>query len=244
MAAKNDNEKQNNVDVKLHHEHAADKVRDFLQANLQKIIIGAAVILAVAFIIVLVLMQRSFKEEEAQLAFERGLSAYSQIQVITNEAMAQEKLGEAVGFFKEAQNKAPGSSVAKKSRFYMGSTYYQIGDFSSAVHHYKRLLKGDEDFYMSPMAQMQIVWINIESGQYDAALEAIDVFMEKYPESYLLGEAVISASRVYLKLGEREEAIKVLADYLNEAKMTEGAEQNVYTGKLEERIAKIDAGIF
>ena len=109
------------------------------------------------------------------------------------------------------------SERAARAQFMLAECYFHDGDWTQAEREYDRVgkFKG-RDRYLEASVSLRIGECQFNRGRYDLSLETFTRLMERYPDSYIAGEAAYSLGQAYaLKLEWRnldENYKELLAD--------------------------------
>ena len=121
----------------------------------------------------------------------------------------QKEFQEAANEYREYVNRFPGSSDAPMAQYYAGWSEFNLQRYDDAISTLSVVTqKYSEDRYASD-ALFRIASSYYEKGDYERAVVEAEATLEKYPASFVIGEATYLKAQAYDRMGRSEEAIAV-----------------------------------
>lgn len=90
---------------------------------------------------------------------------------------------EALALFSRFVNDYPDSDLTDNAYYWLGESYYSLGDYESAAMNFRIVTDSFPDRDKAPDAQLKLGYSLIELGETDAAVDVLTDLINKYPES-------------------------------------------------------------
>jgi cellulose synthase operon protein C len=129
-------------------------------------------------------------------------------------------LEKSVATFRLLGDKYADSVFAAESRFHVGESYYDAGNFEEAARFYEMCLALNPDANIGERAAFKLAWSAFERDQWDVAHKLFVQQVEKYPEGPLkaVGLSMVAESLFHgKKFSEAVSAYKVAVPAINDA---------------------------
>jgi tol-pal system protein YbgF len=117
----------------------------------------------------------------------------------------------------------PPPGVSAESTYQNAQRDYQNGRYDLALEGYSDFLKYFDKSDLAPNAQFWIGSILRQKKDYEGALKAFDLVLEKYPENLKSADARLSKAQVLVLLGRRTDAVQEFKEITERYKGTEQA---------------------
>jgi len=182
-----------------------EQAMEFYYRDRQKVWIGAAAVVAVIVIAILLLQNRSTGvNPQAELAFTRAIGIYS----TGNFAQAETA-------FRDVTVRYGNGFQGAKAHFYLGNVYYNTNRAVDAKKEFGLFLgRVKNDPLLSPAAQFGIGNCEEQAGDNLAAAKSYEVVWRRWPKSPLAYEAMMAAGRAYLNANQPEKSLAVYEELL------------------------------
>jgi TolA-binding protein len=186
---------------------------EFYYRDRQKVWIGAAAVVAVIVIAILLLQNRSSgPNPQTEMAFTRAIGVYS-----------TGNFGQAETAFKDVASR--GGFLAAKAHFYLANIYYNTGRVADAKNEFGIFLgRVKNDPLLSPGAQLGIGNCEEQMGDNAAAAKSYEAVWRRWPKSPLVYDAMMAAGRAYRNAGSFAQAEAVYQELLKTKPEGEKAE--------------------
>jgi TolA-binding protein len=163
-----------------------EQAMEFYYRDRQKVWIGAAAVVAVIVIAILLLQNRSSgPNPQTEMAFTRAIGVYS-----------TGNFGQAETAFKDVAGR--GGFLAAKAHFYLANIYYNTGRVADAKNEFGIFLsRVKNDPLLSPGAQLGIGNCEEQTGDNAAAAKSYEAIWRRWPKSPLVYDAMMAAGRAY-----------------------------------------------
>ncbi|MBQ0040334.1 MAG: tetratricopeptide repeat protein [Treponema sp.] len=113
-----------------------------------------------------------------------------------------------------AASSAVSASSSYADSFMQGLVSYKKGDWSDACVYLRQSVKSSK--YATDSNWYMIIMSEVYSGNYDAAINDCDYFVENFPESQLLSCVEYQRGRAYHSVGLNDNAVMALSSFCNE----------------------------
>jgi TolA-binding protein len=182
-----------------------EQAMEFYYRDRQKVWIGAAAIVAVIVIAILLLQNRSpGGNSQAEIAFTRSIGIYS----TGNFAQAETAFDDVVARF-------GGGFLGAKAHFYLGNIYYNTNRPADAKKEFAIFLsRVSNDPLLSPAAQLGIGNCEEQEGDNAAAAKSYESVWRRWPKSPLAYDAMMAAGRAYRDANDLTKAAAVYEELL------------------------------
>lgn len=90
---------------------------------------------------------------------------------------------EALVLFSRFVNDYPDCDLTDNAYYWLGESYYSLGDYESAARHFRTVTDSFPDRDKAPDAQLKLGYCLIELGETDAAVDVLTDLINRYPES-------------------------------------------------------------
>ena len=181
------------------------------------------------------------QDEKINVDFESALALYN---VYQNSQLPAEQLNDP-GFiiditsrFQKVYNAAKGKNLKLRSAYALGSVYYDAENFKEAEKYYQEVANS-RGFYLQESAIYNLANTQIDLSNYTQAATTLENFIKAYPKSYLIPEATLTLSDVYLAQNDRTKSVNVLKTWISQN--TNSVE---YLNKFKETITLIENNIY
>ena len=163
-----------------------ERSMEFYYHDRQKVWIGAAAVVAVIVIAILLLQNRSSgPNPQTEMAFTRAVGIYS-----------TGNFGQAETAFRDVAGR--GGFLAAKAHFYLANVYYNTGRVADAKREFGVFLsRVKNDPLLSPGAQFGIGNCEEQMGDNLAAARSYEAVRRRWPKSPLVYDAMMAAGRAY-----------------------------------------------
>ena len=174
-----------------------EQAMEFYYRDRQKVWIGAAAVVAVIVIAILLLQnRRPGTNPQAEMAFTRSIGAYS----TGNFAQAETAFQDVAARF---GNSFPGA----KAHFYLANIYYSTNRMPEAKKEFGLFLgRVKNDPLLSPAAQLGIGNCEEQAGDNAAAARSYEAVARRWPKSPLAFDATMAAGRACRNAGDLTKA--------------------------------------
>ncbi|MBV8772874.1 MAG: tetratricopeptide repeat protein [Deltaproteobacteria bacterium] len=180
-----------------------DLIGDWIARNLTRLIVGAAVLIA---IIVAVVVFSIYSQHRQRVVSEQFYSAIN--------ALSDKDYGTAEKSFSKLAQHRSGSSLGQLAEFYLANTYIAQNQPSKARNALQSYLAGGGNRLFRQMALVQLGVSNENLGEYRNAHAAyLHAAQLDGPEK---ARAQIGAARTLARLGDRQGAIAAYQQFLRE----------------------------
>jgi len=182
-----------------------EKSLEFYYHDRQRVWIGAAALVAVIVIAILLLQNRhTGVNSQAEIAFTQAIGVYS-----TN------NLQQAEPAFKDVASRFGRDFVGAKAHFYLGDIYYNTNRVPEAKQEFATFLgRVKNDPLLSPAAQLGIGNCDEQAGDNMAAAKAYEAVQRRWPKSPLALDAMMAAGRAYRNANAYDKAEAVYQQLL------------------------------
>lgn len=143
--------------------------------------------------------QRRNRIESARKDFHRAISSYSK-------ANRTGQYRQAVSALSNFVEQNPGMSQTDKAYFFLGKSYYQLGEPVLAIKQFKTLLQRFPESFFAGGARLFLGYANLRRGQQNQARTEFKRFIERYPEHPLGLEARWQLALIHRNQGNSTEA--------------------------------------
>ena len=208
-----------------------------------RIIIISGFILIIVIIAGILLYKSNIESQDAKInsEFESALALYN---VYQNAQLPEEQLNnpaliiDITSRFQKAYNSAKGKNLKLRSAYALGSVYYDINNFKEAEKYYQEAANS-RGFYLQETAMYNLANIQIELTNYTQAASTLENFMKAYPKSYLIPQAALTLSDIYIAQNDKTKALNVLKSWVS--KNTNNIE---YLALFRENISLIENNVY
>jgi len=182
-----------------------EKALAFYYQDRQRVWIGAAVLVAVVILAIVLLQNRSSGvNPQAEIAFTQALGIYS-----TND------LKQAEPAFKDVVTRYGRDFVGAKAHFYLGNVYFNSNRMPEAKQEFATFLgRVKNDPLLSPAAQFGIGNCEEQAGDNMAAAKSYEAVRRRWPKSPLGYDAMMAAGRAYRNANALDKAEAVYQELL------------------------------
>jgi TolA-binding protein len=182
-----------------------ERAMEFYYRDRQKVWIGAAAIVAVVVIAILLLQNRNTGvNSRAEIAFTQAIGVYSTGNFAQSETI-----------FQAVASQFSRDFVGAKAHFYLGNIYFNTGRVDEAKREFQTFLgRVKNDPLLSPAAQLGIGNCEEQKGDNAAAAGAYEAVWKKWPKSPLAYDAMMSAGRAWRNANELAKAQAVYEQLL------------------------------
>ena len=165
-----------------------ERAMEFYYRDRQKVWIGAAAVVAVIVIAILLLQNRSSNvNPQAEIAFTQAIGVYS--------AGNMEQSEQA---FKDIAGRFGRDFVGAKAHFYLANVYYNTNRAAEAKKEFAVFLgRVKNDPLLTPAAQFGLGNCDEQAGDNPAAARAYEEVWRRWPKSPLAYDAMMAAGRAY-----------------------------------------------
>jgi TolA-binding protein len=184
---------------------SVEKAMEYYYRNKQKVWIGAAAVVAVIVLAILLLQNRSTGvNSQAEIAFTQALGVYSTGNLEQSEPA-----------FKDVASRFGHDYVGAKAHFYLGDLYFNSNKTAEAKREFATFLgRVKNDPLLSPAAQMGIGNCDEQTGDNLAAAKAYEAVWRRWPKSPLAYDARMAAGRAYRNANAYDKAEAVYQELL------------------------------
>jgi len=143
----------------------------------------------------------------------------------------------AIEYYEMMLDNSPAHRFAERIPYKLGVLYRGKGDFAEAVHWFgqQRQLYSSELYARRSLLQQAAVYY-YDLKDYEKATEAYGRYKDKYPDDKRASVAYLLLARSHEKMGNRDEAIKILAEASEKFAASDGG------GEIAEELARMREG--
>ena len=202
-----------------------------------------------AFILIIVIiagilvyrMNIESQDEKTNIEFESALALYN---VYQNSQLPEEQLNnpglviDITTRFQKVYNAAKGKNLKLRSAYALGCIYYDVENFKEAEKYYQEVANS-RGFYLQESAIYNLANTQIDLTNYTQAAYTLENFIKAYPKSYLVPEAALTLSDVYLAQNDKTKSVNVLKTW-----MSQNTNDTQYLNKFKETITLIENNIY
>jgi TolA-binding protein len=174
----------------------AFKLSEWLQKNLNQVLMVAGGVALVAIVVFFVFSSRTRREQKAADLFGKAtmeFQAGNASQAITNLHTVTEKYG--------------GTKSGGPATFYLATAYFYAKDYTTAKATFQRFVEEyPEDPLSLASAQAGIAECDMQNGAFGAAGDNFLKAISTKPDGLLAPQYLLSAARAYLKADQKEKA--------------------------------------
>ena len=210
--------------------------------NNRLIFISAFVLIIVIIAGILVYrMNIESQDEKINIDFESALALYN---VYQNSQLPDDQLNnpgliiDITSRFQKVYSAAKGKNLKLRSAYALGSVYYDVENFKEAEKYYQEVANA-RGFYLQESAIYNLANTQIDLSNYTQAANTLENFMKAYPKSYLIPQASLTLSDVYLAQNDKTKSINVLKTW-----MSQNTNNTEYLNKFKETITLIENNIY
>ncbi|MEI0603701.1 tetratricopeptide repeat protein [Brachyspira alvinipulli] len=210
--------------------------------NNRLIFISAFVLIIVIIAGILVYrMNIESQDEKINIDFESALALYN---VYQNSQLPDDQLNnpgliiDITSRFQKVYSAAKGKNLKLRSAYALGSVYYDVENFKEAEKYYQEVANA-RGFYLQESAIYNLANTQIDLSNYTQAANTLENFMKAYPKSYLIPQAALTLSDVYLAQNDKTKSINVLKTW-----MSQNTNNTEYLNKFKETITLIENNIY
>ncbi|WP_028328587.1 tetratricopeptide repeat protein [Brachyspira alvinipulli] len=210
--------------------------------NNRLIFISAFVLIIVIIAGILVYrMNIESQDEKINIDFESALALYN---VYQNSQLPDDQLNnpgliiDITSRFQKVYSAAKGKNLKLRSAYALGSVYYDVENFKEAEKYYQEVANS-RGFYLQESAIYNLANTQIDLSNYTQAANTLENFMKAYPKSYLIPQAALTLSDVYLAQNDKTKSINVLKTW-----MSQNTNNTEYLNKFRETITLIENNIY
>ena len=202
-----------------------------------------------AFILIIVIiagilvyrMNIESQDEKTNIEFESALALYN---VYQNSQLPEEQLNnpglviDITTRFQKVYNAAKGKNLKLRSAYALGCIYYDVENFKEAEKYYQEVANS-RGFYLQESAIYNLANTQIDLTNYTQAASTLENFIKAYPKSYLVPEAALTLSDVYLAQNDKTKSVNVLKTW-----MSQNTNDTQYLNKFKETITLMENNIY
>lgn len=210
--------------------------------NNRLIFISAFVLIIVIIAGILVYrMNIESQDEKINIDFESALALYN---VYQNSQLPDDQLNnpgliiDITSRFQKVYSAAKGKNLKLRSAYALGSVYYDVENFKEAEKYYQEVANA-RGFYLQESAIYNLANTQIDLSNYTQAANTLENFMKAYPKSYLIPQAALTLSDVYLAKNDKTKSINILKTW-----MSQNTNNTEYLNKFKETITLIENNIY
>ncbi|WP_297276941.1 tetratricopeptide repeat protein [uncultured Brachyspira sp.] len=210
--------------------------------NNRLIFISAFVLIIVIIAGILVYrMNIESQDEKINIDFESALALYN---VYQNSQLPDDQLNnpgliiDITSRFQKVYSAAKGKNLKLRSAYALGSVYYDVENFKEAEKYYQEVANA-RGFYLQESAIYNLANTQIDLSNYTQAANTLENFMKAYPKSYLIPQAALTLSDVYLAQNDKTKSINILKTW-----MSQNTNNTEYLNKFKETITLIENNIY
>jgi len=181
------------------------KAQDFFRENGQTILLSAAALVIAIALIGWFTRWKSNKENEAELQL-----AKARIEYFSN------NFAGATPLLQTLVNDYDGTDAAGEGLFYLGNSYYNLGNYGEAEKYYKQFLQTDGGDILKSSAISGMAACLEQRRNYRAAAKLYEEAAEKYSDVFLAPGELFNAARCRVLSGDKEGARELLGKLLSE----------------------------
>ncbi|MEI0486467.1 tetratricopeptide repeat protein [Brachyspira intermedia] len=208
-----------------------------------RIIFISGFVLIVVIIAGILLYRANIESQDAasNVEFESALALYN---VYQNAQLPPEQLNDPAlivditSRFQKVYNAAKGNNLKLRSAYALGCVYYDINNYKEAEKYYQEVANS-RGFYLQETAMYNLANTQIGLTNYTQAASTLENFIKAYPKSYLLPQATLTLSDVYLAQNDRTKALNTLKSWTT--KNTNNVE---YLSLFRETISLIENNVY
>ncbi|MCD6287737.1 MAG: tetratricopeptide repeat protein [Candidatus Hydrogenedentes bacterium] len=178
-----------------------ESVQEWVLENRQQVL-GAAVAIAVAVLIVIIYSIVSGRAEQ------RGL-------VLLEEARQSDNIETRISSFENIINSYSGTTASYEAMFLLGNAYYDAGKYDESAATFEKLLKKYPKSYFAPMAEEGLAYIAEAKGDSKSAIDHFTRITKIYPKTIVAHRAFMALGKLYEKLGDTEKAAQAYDDLVS-----------------------------
>ena len=219
----------------------AELIFTYIYNNRMIFISGFVLIIVVIAGILIYKSNIDSQDKNSNIAFESALALYN---VYQTAQLPEEQLNDpalivdVTSRFQKVYSEAKGKTLKLRSAYALGSVYYDIENFSEAEKYYQEVANA-RGFYLQESAAYNLANTQIELTNYDKAASTLENFTKAYPKSYLIPQATLTLSDVYLAQNDKTKALNVLKSW-----MTQNTNNAEYLPIFRESISLIENGVY
>jgi TolA-binding protein len=182
-----------------------EQAMEFYYRDRQKVWIGAAAVVAVIVIAILLLQNRSSgPNPQAEMAFTRAIGVYS-----------TGNLAQAETAFQDVAARFGSGFPGAKAHFYLANVYYNTNRTPEAKKEFGVFLsRVKNDPLLSPAAQLGIGNCEEQAGDNAAAAKSYEAVWRRWPKSPLAYDAMMAAGRAYRNANDLAKAAAAYEELL------------------------------
>ncbi len=208
-----------------------------------RIIFISGFILIIVIIAGILLYKSNIESQDANsnIEFESALALYN---VYQNAQLPEEQLNnpgliiDITSRFQKVYNAAKGKNLKLRSAYALGCVYYDVDNFKEAEKYYQEVANS-RGFYLQETAMYNLANTQIELTNYTQAATTLENFVKAYPKSYLIPQATLTLSDVYISQNDKTKALNVLKSWAS--KNTNNIE---YLNLFRETISLIENNVY
>ena len=182
-----------------------------------RIIFISGFILIIVIIAGILLYKSNIESQDANsnIEFESALALYN---VYQNAQLPEEQLNnpgliiDITSRFQKVYNAAKGKNLKLRSAYALGCVYYDVDNFKEAEKYYQEVANS-RGFYLQETAMYNLANTQIELTNYTQAATTLENFVKAYPKSYLIPQATLTLSDVYISQNDKTKALNVLKSW-------------------------------
>ena len=150
--------------------------------------------------------------------FESALALYN---VYQNSQLPDDQLNnpgliiDITSRFQKVYSAAKGKNLKLRSAYALGCVYYDIENFTEAEKYYQEVANA-RGFYLQDSAMYNLANTQIELTNYTQAASTLENFTKAYSKSYLIPQATLTLSDVYLAQNDKTKALNVLKSWVSQ----------------------------
>lgn len=181
------------------------------------------------------------QDANSNVEFESALALYN---VYQNAQLPAEQLNDPAliiditSRFQKVYNAAKGKNLKLRSAYALGSVYYDIDNFKEAEKYYQEVANS-RGFYLQETAIYNLANTQIELTNFTKAASTLENFIKAYPKSYLIPQATLTLSDIYLSQNDKTKALNTLKSWAT--KNTNNVE---YLALFRETISLIENNVY
>ncbi len=118
------------------------------------------------------------------------------------------KTQQAVAVYDSILKFHPTAPIIPKTRLSLGNAFFALEQWSDAMQHYKIVVETEsENSELLPIAMNNLIITYKEAGMYDAALDLVRKYIDRFPTDSTIIDKKIDIGLLYQKLGYYDQAI-------------------------------------
>lgn len=210
--------------------------------NNRMIIISGFILIIVIVAGVLIYKANIENQDSAHSAeFESALALYN---IYQNSNLPKEQLSnpsliiDITSRFQKVYNAAKGKNLKLRSAYALGSIYYDAENFKEAEKYYNEVANA-RGFYLQETAIYNLANTQIELSNYTQAAVTLENFITAYQKSYLLPQAALTLSDVYLSQNDKTKSLNVLKSWI-----TKNTNDTEYLPIFKETLSLIENNVY